>query len=103
MIRIVRTDSENRDFIELVSRLDADLAERDGEDHSFYAQFNKIDRIQYVVVAYENVNDPAKNAFWKQVKGNRRQWDYTKSMDTRSYRIMRNMLTLKTVYVLKNN
>lgn len=54
MIRIARTDSENRDFIELVVRLDADLAERDGEDHSFYAQFNKIDRIQYVVVAYED-------------------------------------------------
>lgn len=54
MIKAVRTDSENRDFIELVSRLDADLAERDGEDHSFYAQFNKIDRIQYVVVAYED-------------------------------------------------
>ena len=54
MIRTTRTDSENRDFIELVNELDADLAERDGEDHSFYAQFNKIDRIQYVVVAYEN-------------------------------------------------
>ena len=54
MIRIVRTDSENQDFIELVKYLDADLAERDGEEHSFYAQFNKIDRIKYVVVACEN-------------------------------------------------
>ena len=54
MIRIVRTDSENVDFIQLVKYLDADLAERDREDHSFYAQFNKIDRIKYVVVAYEN-------------------------------------------------
>ena len=34
--------------------LDADLAIRDGEDHSFYAQYNKIDKIKYVVVAYEN-------------------------------------------------
>ena len=25
------------------------------EDHSFYAQFNKIDRIKYAVVAYENL------------------------------------------------
>jgi GNAT superfamily N-acetyltransferase len=32
--------------------LDADLAERDGRDHSFYAQFNKIDKIRYVVIAY---------------------------------------------------
>ena len=54
MITIKRIDSENRDFIELVKYLDADLAIRDGEDHSFYAQFNKIDKIKYVVVAYEN-------------------------------------------------
>jgi len=54
MIQLLRTDSENKDFIELVRKLDADLAERDGKDHSFYAQFNKIDRIKYAVVAYEN-------------------------------------------------
>jgi putative acetyltransferase len=54
MISIIRTDSDNQDFIELVKHLDADLAERDGNEHSFYAQFNKIDKIKYVVVAYEN-------------------------------------------------
>lgn len=54
MISIVRTNSDNHDFIELVKLLDADLAIRDGADHSFYAQFNKIDKIKYVVVAYEN-------------------------------------------------
>ena len=54
MIRIIRTNSDNQDFIQLVSHLDADLAVRDGQDHSFYAQFNKIDKIKYVVVAYEN-------------------------------------------------
>ena len=54
MIQLLRTDSENKDFIELVRKLDADLAERDGKDHSFYAQFNKIDRIKYALVAYEN-------------------------------------------------
>jgi putative acetyltransferase len=54
MIRIIRTNSDNQDFIQLVKHLDADLAVRDGEDHSFYAQFNKIDKIKYVVVAYEN-------------------------------------------------
>jgi len=53
MIRIVRTNSEDRDFIGLVRYLDADLAERDGKEHAFYAQFNKIDKIKYVVVAYE--------------------------------------------------
>ena len=54
MIKIIRTDSDNHDFIELVKYLDGDLAERDGNDHSFYDQFNKIDKIKYVVVAYEN-------------------------------------------------
>ncbi|MDQ3005860.1 MAG: GNAT family N-acetyltransferase [Chloroflexota bacterium] len=54
MIQIIRTSSDNQDFIGLVKYLDSDLSERDGEDHSFYAQFNKIDEIKYVVVAYEN-------------------------------------------------
>ena len=54
MIRITRTDSENQDFINLVKDLDAEMAIRDGEDYSFYAQFNKIDTIKYAVVAYEN-------------------------------------------------
>jgi putative acetyltransferase len=53
-IRLKRTDSTDPDFIELVRHLDADLAERDGEDHSFYAQFNKIDNIKHAIVAYEN-------------------------------------------------
>ena len=33
--------------------LDQDLAIRDGEEHSFYATYNKIDAIQHVVVAYD--------------------------------------------------
>jgi len=54
MIRIIRTNSGNRDFIDLVRLLDADLAIRDGEDHPFYAQFNTIDKIRYVALAYED-------------------------------------------------
>jgi len=54
MVTVVRTDSANPDFISLVRSLDADLAIRDGEDHSFYSQFNKIDKIKYVIVAYED-------------------------------------------------
>ena len=54
MVKIIRTDSDDKDFIELVKHLDADLAKRDGDEHSFYAQFNKIDKIKYAVVAYEN-------------------------------------------------
>ena len=54
MIKIIRTNSDDQDFIDLVKNLDAELAERDGNDHPFYAQFNKIDKIKFVVVAYEN-------------------------------------------------
>ena len=54
MIKTVRTNSDNPDFISLVKLLDADLAIRDGEDHPFYAQYNKIDKIKYAVVAYED-------------------------------------------------
>lgn len=56
MIRLLRTNSSNPDFVELVKLLNADLAQRDGEEHSFYAQFNGIARLKYVVVLYaENV------------------------------------------------
>ena len=54
MIEIVRTDSKNNDFIDLVRELDIYLAEKDGDEHSFYNQFNKIDAINYVLVVYEN-------------------------------------------------
>jgi len=54
MINIKRTTSADNDFINLVRLLDADLAIRDGDDHAFYDQFNKIDTIKYAVVAYEN-------------------------------------------------
>jgi putative acetyltransferase len=54
MITCIRTDSENPDFKKLVIELDAALKIVDGEDHAFYSQYNKIDKIQCVVVAYEN-------------------------------------------------
>lgn len=53
MIRCIRTDSGDKAFQNLVSGLDADLSRRDGNEHSFYAQFNHIDKIKYAVVAYE--------------------------------------------------
>jgi GNAT superfamily N-acetyltransferase len=54
MTNLVRTNSDNSDFRELVALLDADLAIRDGDEHSFYAQFNRVDKIRYVVVAFED-------------------------------------------------
>ena len=54
MINLIRTNSDNKDFIDLVKLLDAELAEIDGEEHVFYAQLNKTDTIKHVIVAYEN-------------------------------------------------
>lgn len=51
-----RTDSANPAFITLTRELDEDLAVKDGDDHPFYAQFNQIDSIKYVVIAYEDGN-----------------------------------------------
>jgi putative acetyltransferase len=52
-ITMKRTTPEDNDFRELVKELDIDLKKRDGEEHVFYAQFNKTDTIRHVVVAYE--------------------------------------------------
>ncbi|MBP6335334.1 MAG: GNAT family N-acetyltransferase [Bacteroidia bacterium] len=54
MIQCIRTNSTSKDFQILIGELDADLRIRDGDDHAFYAQFNKIDMIKYVIVAYQN-------------------------------------------------
>lgn len=53
MITIKKTNSADEDFIHLVKLLDTDLAIRDGEEHAFYGQFNKIESIKYSVVAYD--------------------------------------------------
>lgn len=52
MISLIRTDSKNKDFIELVKQLDAFLAITDGDDHDFYNQYNGLDNIKYVIVGY---------------------------------------------------
>jgi GNAT superfamily N-acetyltransferase len=53
MLTIIRTNSDHPDFKGLVQLLDKDLAIRDGEDHSFYNQFNSITSIKHALVAYE--------------------------------------------------
>lgn len=52
-MKIVKTTSDNSDFQDLVNQLDAYLRIVDGEDHEFYAQFNKTDALQYVIVCYD--------------------------------------------------
>ena len=54
MITLTRATSDNLDFQMLVKQLDSDLKIRDGDDHPFYDQFNKIDSIKHTVIAYEN-------------------------------------------------
>ena len=54
MKKIIRTDNKNVDFNKLIIELDAYLKVTDGEDHEFYNQFNGLDNIKNVVIAYQN-------------------------------------------------
>jgi len=53
MYTIKRTNSDNLDFQKLIIELDKDLAIKNGEINDYFAQFNTIDLIKNVVVAYE--------------------------------------------------
>lgn len=50
--KIKRTNSEEPDFSTLVKELDVYLKTVDGDDHEFYHQYNNIDVLNNVVVAY---------------------------------------------------
>ena len=63
MFTLVRTDSSNPHFIELVGLLDGELRIFDGDDHPFYDQFNKIDLIRHVLLAYSESEPVACGAF----------------------------------------
>jgi putative acetyltransferase len=54
MISFLRTNSDNSFFKDLVRLLDNELEIVDGKDHLFYSQFNKINKIRYAIVAFEN-------------------------------------------------
>lgn len=54
MVTIIRTTSNHKDFQELVMELDKDLAVRNGASNDFFAQYNKIDKINHVVLAVVN-------------------------------------------------
>ena len=54
METIQRSDSSDETFIKLVAMLDKELAEIDGEDHSFYNQYNGLDAIKHAVVFYQD-------------------------------------------------
>ncbi|MFT6960124.1 MAG: putative acetyltransferase [Polaribacter sp.] len=51
-IKIIRTNSENKDFIQLIKELDAYLKITDEDEHDFYNQFNNTDVLKNIVVIY---------------------------------------------------
>jgi GNAT superfamily N-acetyltransferase len=53
MIKLLKTDSSHPDFVALVKELDKYLSITDGDEHAFYNQFNGIENLKNVVVAYE--------------------------------------------------
>ena len=63
MFLILRTTAENTDFKDQVVLLDEFLKKRDGEDHPFYAQFNKLDNIKNTVVCYHQKEPVGCGAF----------------------------------------
>lgn len=63
-----RTTFENDDFKTLVALLDKDLSIRNGEEHAFYAQFNKVQNINNVIVCYRDDNPIGCGAFKEYVQ-----------------------------------
>lgn len=53
MIIYKRTDSKHPDFQKLINQLDYDLTLRNGDEQAKFAEFNKTDKIKWVVIAYD--------------------------------------------------
>lgn len=51
MITLSRTNAKDSEFVNLVKKLDSQLAIYDGDEHAFFDQYNKLDHIKYVVIA----------------------------------------------------
>jgi len=47
-----RTTNTDKDFVALVDKLNVELAVIDGDDHAFYNQYNGLDEIKHVIIAY---------------------------------------------------
>jgi putative acetyltransferase len=58
-----RTDSTDNDFVYLVKKLDEDLEGRYGERQKFFNQFNSIEMIKNVIIAYVDFNPVGCGAF----------------------------------------
>ena len=62
-MNLLRTTSAHPDFQQLVRQLDAYLSTVNGPDHAFYSQFNHINALRYVVVAYHEAEPVGCGAF----------------------------------------
>ena len=62
-MKLVQTNQGSKDFQQLIALLDAELAIRDGDDHAFYHQFNGIDALDHVIVAYDKGHPVGCGAF----------------------------------------
>ena len=65
MTTLKRTNSSDPDFLKLVKLLDADLLAMYGDEMDFYKEFNTVEEIKHVIVAYHN-NNPAGCGAFKQ-------------------------------------
>ncbi len=57
MINYKRTNSSNPHFQELIRQLDADLTVTNGDEQAKFADFNRVDKVKWVIVAYHK-NQP---------------------------------------------
>lgn len=53
-MKLIRTTSDHPDFGQLVAELDAYLRVLDGDDHEFYAQYNKSSLLKNALIVYDN-------------------------------------------------
>lgn len=54
MIHLVKTNPSNPDVALLIEALDKELSITDGDEHSFYNQFNGVEDIQHMILVYDN-------------------------------------------------
>jgi GNAT superfamily N-acetyltransferase len=59
MTKLIRTNSADPDFLELISLLDQELEGLYGDEQRFFAQFNNLNTIPYTVIGYQNNNPVA--------------------------------------------
>lgn len=65
MIKIIKTKKSDKDLNVLIEELDLYLKKTDGKDHEFYNQFNHLDYIHHLVVAYHDKTPVGCGAFRK--------------------------------------